>query len=351
MFLATQNFGVGAGGWSSQDLYPRELSDVNGDGTDDIVGFGNAGVIVALADDSGLFGAANLVLPAFGPSAAAGGWSSQNLYPRELADVNDDGLGDIVGFGNAGVIVALANGSGSFDAPDLVFPAFGASAAAGGWSSQDLYPRELSDVNGDGFDDIIGFGNAGVIVALADGDGSFGAANLVLPAFGASAAAGGWSSQNLYPRQLSDVNGDGFDDIIGFGNAGVIVALANGFGSFGAANLVLPAFGASAAAGGWSSQDLYPRQLADVNDDGLADIVGFGNAGVIVALANDAGSFDAAELVLPAFGASAAAGGWSSQNLYPRRLADVNGDGFDDIVGFGNAGVIVALATGTGDFL
>ena len=31
--------------------------------------------------------------------------------------------------------------------------------------------------------------------------------------------------------------------------------------------------------GGWSSFT-YPRQLADVNGDGMADIVGFGNAGV-----------------------------------------------------------------------
>ena len=40
------------------------------------------------------------------------GWSSDDLYPRELADVNGDGLADIVGFGIAGVTVALATGAG-----------------------------------------------------------------------------------------------------------------------------------------------------------------------------------------------------------------------------------------------
>jgi Ca2+-binding RTX toxin-like protein len=47
-------------------------------------------------------------------------------------------------------------------------------------------------------------------------------------------------------------------------------------------------FGASDSAGGWSSDDRFPRELADVNGDGRADIMGFGNAGVYVALAGDA---------------------------------------------------------------
>src|SRR5690606_7457192 len=37
------------------------------------------------------------------------------------------------------------------------------------------------------------------------------------------------------------------------------------------------------AVGGWSDDDRYPRQVADVNGDGRADIVGFGEAGVYVA--------------------------------------------------------------------
>ena len=47
---------------------------------------------------------------------------------------------------------------------------------------------------------------------------------------------------------------------------------------FASESLVLNAFGSNA--GGWNSADALPRLMADVNGDGRADIVGFGNAGV-----------------------------------------------------------------------
>ena len=38
---------------------------------------------------------------------------------------------------------------------------------------------------------------------------------------------------------------------------------------------------------------------------------------------------------------------WGSFDAVPRLLADVNGDGKADIVGFANNGVVVALSTGS----
>jgi hypothetical protein len=112
----------------------------------DIVGFGDAGVWASLATGNGHFAAPTFELAAFGPNA--GGWSSDDRYPRELADVNADGLADIVGFGDAGVWTSLATGNGHFAAPTFELAAFGPNA--GGWSSDDRYPRELADVNADG---------------------------------------------------------------------------------------------------------------------------------------------------------------------------------------------------------
>lgn len=59
---------------------------------------------------------------------------------------------------------------------------FGTGAAGGHWVSEDRYPRELGDGNGDGHDDIVGFGGAGVYIALSNGDGTFAPGQLVLQA-------------------------------------------------------------------------------------------------------------------------------------------------------------------------
>ena len=82
-----------------------------------------------------------------------------------MADVNGDGMADIVGFEYAGTRVALSNGAG-FDRPTTWISAF--AYGAGGWISQDKYPRMMADVNGDGLADIVGFGYAGAYVALSN---------------------------------------------------------------------------------------------------------------------------------------------------------------------------------------
>jgi len=38
--------------------------------------------------------------------------------------------------------------------------------------------------------------------------------------------------------------------------------------------------------------------------------------------------------------------GWTSDNQFHRAVADINGDGFNDIVGFGFAGVYVGIDQG-----
>src|SRR6266487_6196328 len=62
-----------------------------------------------------------------------------------------------------------------------------------------------------------------------------------------------------------------------------------GGGHFASPTFQLSAFGANA--GGWSSDNTYPRQLADVNADGRADIIGFSSAGVYESLATAGGHF------------------------------------------------------------
>ena len=112
--------------------------------------------------------------------------------------------------------------------------------------------------------------------------------------------------------------------------------------------LALKGFGAAEAAGGWPSQDQSPRALADVNGDGRADIVGFGFSGAYTALGQADGTF-AAPIV--ASSTSARAGGRRLGQPGPgaRVLGDVNGDGRADIVGFGFAGDLYRSRPGRRD--
>ena len=337
-FHAYSGFAVNSGGWDSFDKYPRQVADVNGDGRADIVGFGSGGVAVALGQADGTFRAG----PAYNGSAHFAvnqGWDSFDKYPRQVADVNGDGRADIVGFGSGGVGVALGQANGTFSSTIHAYNGFNNGS---GWNSFDKYPRQLADVNGDGRADIVGFSSGGIGVALGQANGTFRTG----PAYNGSARFAvnqGWDSFNNYPRQLADVNGDGRADIVGFGRGNVEVALGQANGTFGATIQAYSGF--TANRGGWHSFDQYPRQLADVNGDGRADIVGFGSSGIGVAFGQANGTFSS-NIHAYSSGFTIDNGGWDSFDKYPRQVADVNGDGLADIIGFSAGGVGVALSDG-----
>ena len=326
--VLVSDFAVGAGGWVSQDVYPRHIADMNGDGYSDIVGFGHAGVLVSFGAADGSFSGASVVVSNFGQTA---GWASDNQYHRELADLNGDGRDDIIGFGIAGTLVSLAKADGTFDNPFTGISDFGEFQ---GWASQDGFARAVGDVNGDGKADIIGFGFAGTLVALGNGDGTFQGVTTAVANFGVDQ---GWTSDNQFHRELADVNGDGFDDILGFGYAGTWVGLSNGDGTFDDPFLGVADFGQNQ---GWQSQDGFARATGDINNDGYADIAGFGFAGTLIAYGNANGAFSAAAVELDDFGVNQ---GWTSDTTFHRTIADINHDGLNDIVGFGQAGVLAGL--------
>ena len=327
--LVVPNFGYIKGNWRVEH-HPRFVADLTGDGRSDIIGFGFDGVVVALNKGDGTFGNPYIPVNNFNYH---GGWRVEN-HPRFVADLTGDGRADIVGFGNAGVLVALNNGDGTFSAVRRVVDYFGYDAA---WRVE-KHPRFLADLTGDGRADIIGFGEDGVYVALNNGAGSFGDVRKVLSVFAYNDT---WRVAK-HPRLLADLTGDGRADIVGFGEDGVYVALNNGNGSFGDARKVLSVFAYNEA---WRVEK-HPRFLADLTGDGRADIVAFGEDGVYLALNNGNGTFGDAQRVVGNFSFN---DGWRVEK-HPRFVTELTGDGKADIIGFWDDGVYVSLNKGQGTF-
>lgn len=331
--LWIENFSHNNGRWNAAK-HLRLLADINNDGKRDIVGFGDAGVYASLS--TGVrFGQATFVVSGFGYNQ---GWRLDK-HPRLLADVNGDKKQDIVGFANDGVYVSLSTTSATATLPGFTpvskwLNNFGFDQA---WRV-DKHPRFMADINADGKQDIVAFGDAGVWTALSTGTG-FAPASFVLAEFGFNSGGvnGGWRVE-LHPRMLGDVNGDGEPDIVGIADGGTVyVSLSTGNGGFAASSIWLPEGFA-----GWQV-DKHPRLLTNIDGNRRRDILGFGDAGVWVSLSTGSG-FAQNTFWLADFGYN---DGWRIDKN-PRFLADVNGDRKPDIVGFGDDGVWTALTTTTG---
>ncbi|MGI8988103.1 MAG: neutral/alkaline non-lysosomal ceramidase N-terminal domain-containing protein [Bryobacteraceae bacterium] len=261
--------------WTSNDTTPRTFADVNGDGKPDIVAFAPDGVYVALNQ-----GRPSPTAPvAFGPmtrwiaqfGVSAGFWPSNTVNPRLMADVNNDGAADIIGWANDGIYVALSTKS-SF-APIVKW----ASLPAVQWHDSDRNPVLVADVDGDKKPDFVVFADDGVYVMKGDGK-SFAAPVQWSTGYSFNS---GWPSNDKFPRLLADVNGDGKADIVGFASSGVYVSLSTGTGF---ASAVSWEFENYSTDSGWPSNGVTPRMLADVDGDGLPDIVGFFHDGIYVSL-------------------------------------------------------------------
>jgi hypothetical protein len=327
-------FGYDAGGWRV-DKHVRLVADTTGDRQADIIGFGEGGVAISLNNGDNTFREPTTVILDFAYNA--GDWRVEK-HIRFVVDIRNTGRADIVGFGDAGVIVSLNDGTGSFAPAKLAVADFGYEA--GGWRIE-KHLRFLGDVYGTGLLDIIGFGEYNVLIGKNNGNGTFQPGQAVVNDMCYS--AGGWRIEK-HPRFVNDLTGNGRVDLIGFGDAGVFVALNNENGKFHAPKLVLEDFGYDS--GGWRVEK-HPRFIADLTGNKAGDIVGFGNEGVYVAINNGDGTFQAAKKVIDNFGYNA--GGWRVEK-HLRFPVDLTGDGCADIIGFGDNAVFVSYNDGKGSF-
>ena len=298
-------------------------------------------------------------------------------FPITSGDVNGDGYDDLIFFGYEDAMVALGSGDGvTYNIVEGHWD-HGYENAWANWDG-DLgyyeFPRFIGDTNGDGRDDIVGLGYREAQIVLGQTDGSFGDIIETGNELGLNDAY-----RYGLSRHMGDFNGDGrmdvlgvqeygFDAYIGFGTASGefdqyditqnLVAVGDLYDYF---KEMYPEDGSDLA---WDYldfeedyADFTSLQVGDVNGDGSDDFVVLVRDGAVVMLSDpnadealtfgDTGKYYFQQSDEPLLGSGYGVDHHShhaGMGDTPRHLADVDGDGRDDLVTITKSGVYVSLS-------
>ena len=320
--------------WGGNDDQETEsvLGDFNGDGTMDVArvvtdSSGNPEISVLLSNGDGTFKAAAITaLPA------------DTDAPFIVGDLNGDGKDDLVLVqpygGNctrahgtvapqtvipcgASIFVFISNGDGTFAVP-ANYSVTGSSLQGG----------LLTDIDGDGKLDVLAFDSstpAAVIEMLGNGDGTFQTPSTL-----------GQLTTNAPNNMIfADFNGDGKIDFAGQTETGIQVTLATGAGLFANAPASLSTPDGQNGACNFTTGDL--------TGDSKPEIVSFNcNANTVTVYVNQGdGSFGT--------GVYYNNNGDQNQGVYDGMVADMNGDGKNDVVVINDNAADVSVFLGHGD--
>jgi autotransporter passenger strand-loop-strand repeat protein len=354
-----------AQGWGSAGD-PRIVTDVNGDGTSDYVGFGYSATFIAYG---GTFTSGGVTGPGFTSATAAvddfgtsEGYTADDQRGAAAAGV---GAGDILyGQGYAGIYWYEATGeTAKTDAAGSTYDVlqyqtspnfYGNFGSSEGWTSDNGF-QILKTSSTDSSASILGFGDDGIVVGPdAFSSGATAADSYVIPLSVGNNS--GWN-QTVDVRTFTDINGktidlngDGIADFVGMGPNGLVYAYGSeSGGTYSLGPLETADIDGSNSdlgeAQGWTDATTVRDIVYDAKT-GYYDIIAFGAAGVYVSMGQDPTThngqpFGQLYLALANFGSDQ---GWSVSGT-PRLVGDVTGDGIPDIVGFGTSDTYVAVGS------
>ncbi len=279
------------------------VGDFNRDGSDDLIlSQRSACGVVSFSSD--------LQATAFTPTAA---YSACTYEKLQVLDFNGDGKTDLVPLGRPLFQIFLGTEENTFAELRIQAPyGFGGSISA------------ADDMDGDGTGDLLiadgGYREISLSIAYGAGSGNF--SNLKNSVYSNLTGATAYPSG---PTIVADFNRDGFKDVLQCPGSSLHcqMVLGNGHQSLGSnAKLVLAENTAN-----------FGLVVADVNDDGVLDIVYRGQDGeVLVRRGDGAGNFSVAAKI------RGSEGGWDSP-----RVGDINGDGKSDLIATGAGGSLLVF--------
>jgi hypothetical protein len=270
------------------------------------------------------------------PWSDAGGWSAPSRYETiTTGDVDGDGRTELLG--RDGVYMEVygwaAGTDGNPDPEQYVAGAVGPTLSdQGGWDQPQYYSTiQTGDIDGNGTDDIIARDGTNLIAfTLTGGNYATGTWN-VLPKGPAWSDAAGWDQAPQYGTiHAGDVDGNGTDDVIGLDPDLAAIDVAT-YDAATATWSTLPSVPPFVV---WGISPAYwtSIQLADLDGNGTDEILGRGPEG-IVAFTFVGGSWT----MLPPFPTGqewSDANGWGDPEQYGSiRTGDVDGDGRAEVVG------------------
>ncbi|HEY3705808.1 MAG TPA: VCBS repeat-containing protein [Terracidiphilus sp.] len=299
--------------------------DLNGDGVADFVWLDGTTSPVTL----------NVLL-----SQPHGGWlpGESITYPVpltrgatcQIGDLNNDTRLDLVCSSanefTSTIEVFLGNGDGTFQSPVATDATFQYTSS---WGIPAF--NIVGDLNGDGFADLFeeDAQNWHAQIMLSDGKGGF---NALLPL--------GTAINEYLPTVAADVNGDGIPDLLfPFGPE---VALGKGDGTFGPiTSYAADSYYAAVCAFHDMDGDKHLDAICGDEETTTGDITGASD--LIILHGNADGSFNTTPIAKKTFGHHATEFDGFGTFQAPVAIADMNGDGVPDVIGYSGDGLAVAL--------